>query len=97
MTSFVHNQRTHLIVLLLSTAAAMVRSALVMGVVVLLFAPTSNAFDPSGMSGLRPKSSAAVSHHEANRFLLQFLNPRSVPAVALVLAVDGGSNPHRSQ
>jgi len=49
----------------LSTAAAMARFALVLGVAVLLFAPTSNAFAPSGMAGLRLKSSAAVSRRAA--------------------------------
>jgi hypothetical protein len=39
----------------------MARFALVLGVAVLLFAPTSHAFAPSGMAGLRLKGSAAVS------------------------------------
>jgi len=65
MTSFVHNHKTHLLVLSLSTAAAMARFALVLGVAVLLFAPTSNAFAPSGIAGLRLKSSAAVSRRAA--------------------------------
>jgi len=43
----------------------MARFALVLGVAVLLFAPTSNAFAPSGMAGLRLKSSAAVSRRAA--------------------------------
>lgn len=43
----------------------MVRSSLVLGGAVLLFAPTSNAFAPSGMAGLRLKSGAAVSRRAA--------------------------------
>ena len=97
MTSFVHHQRTHLLVLSLSTAAAKARFALVLGVAVLLFAPTSNAFAPSGMVGLRLKSSAAVSHRRATRYFLQFPSPRSVSAVGLVLALDWGSDPHGAQ
>ena len=41
------------------------RLAVVLGCAVLLFAPTSHAFAPSGMAGLRLKSGAAVSRRAA--------------------------------
>jgi len=46
-------------------SAIMARLALVLGCAVLLFAPTSHAFAPSGMAGLRLKSGAAVSRRPA--------------------------------
>lgn len=46
-------------------SAIMARLAVVLGCAVLLFAPTSHAFAPSGMAGLRLKSGAAVSRRAA--------------------------------
>ena len=46
-------------------SAIMARLAVVLGCAVLLFAPTSHAFAPSGMAGLRLKSGSAVSRRPA--------------------------------